>query len=118
VHAGPRDDSKKAISCGSRKEVNALSKSLGKKSSPVPLSAPGAKKLGPQEQRILSVYDDEPICLDCKKREEGRSDYGEVSRKMIGQCMADVEQRWGSRQASAATISIRTNADFDGCGSS
>jgi hypothetical protein len=53
------------------------------------------KKLGPQEQRILSVYDDEPICLDCKKKEEGRSDYGEASRKMIGQCMADVEQQWG-----------------------
>jgi hypothetical protein len=32
------------------------------------------KKLGAQEQRILSVYDDEPICLDCKKKEEGRSD--------------------------------------------
>ena len=53
------------------------------------------KKLGAQEQRILSVYDDEPICTDCKKKEEGQSDYGEVSRKMIGQCMADVEQQLG-----------------------
>ncbi len=48
-----------------------------------------------KEQRILSVIDHEPICLDCKKEEEKRPDYEEISRKMIGTCMAETEQMWG-----------------------
>lgn len=42
-------------------------------------------------QRILSVYDHHPICLKCKQEEETRPDYEEVSRGMIGQCMAETE---------------------------
>lgn len=53
------------------------------------------RDLHPEDQRILSVYDDEPICLECKRKEEERPDYGEISKTMIGQCMADVEQQWG-----------------------
>ena len=53
------------------------------------------KKLGPKDQRILSVYDDHTICMACKKREEERTDYDEVSKTMIGRCMADVEQQYG-----------------------
>ena len=49
------------------------------------------KKLGPKDQRILSVYDDEAICLECKKKEEKRTDYKETSETMIKQCMVDVE---------------------------
>jgi len=44
-----------------------------------------------EEQRILSVYDHEPICLACKKEEEARPDYKAVSRNMIGSCMAETE---------------------------
>jgi hypothetical protein len=43
--------------------------------------------LKPEDQRILSVYDHEPICLDCKKAEEKRPDYPDVSRNAIGECM-------------------------------
>jgi hypothetical protein len=47
--------------------------------------------LGYQDRRILSVYDHEPVCIDCKKKEEQRPDYEEVSRRMIGTCMAETE---------------------------
>jgi len=47
--------------------------------------------LGPSDQRILSVYDHEAICLACKKKEEQRPDYETVSRETIGSCMAESE---------------------------
>jgi len=46
-------------------------------------------------KRILSVYDHQPICLNCKKTEEARPDYEETSRAMIGQCLADTEVQYG-----------------------
>jgi len=49
------------------------------------------KKIGPKDQRILSVYDHEPVCMACKKTEENREDYQESSKNMIGQCMAETE---------------------------
>ncbi len=49
------------------------------------------KGLNPQDPRILSCYDHEAICMKCKKEEEGRPDYEEVSKKMIEECMADTE---------------------------
>jgi hypothetical protein len=49
------------------------------------------KPMGYESQRILSVYDHQPICMDCKQQEEKRPDYEEVSRNMIGQCMVDTE---------------------------
>jgi hypothetical protein len=52
------------------------------------------KELNPDQQRILSVYDHKAICMECKKEEEQRPDYGEVSKKMIGQCMIDTELRY------------------------
>ena len=54
-----------------------------------------SKKLGGADQRLLSVYDHQPICVDCKKEEEQRPDYEAVSKKMIGQCMADTELLYG-----------------------
>jgi len=53
------------------------------------------KNLGSHDRRILSIYDHQPICMGCKRKEEKRPDYADVSRSMIGQCMADVEQQWG-----------------------
>jgi hypothetical protein len=53
------------------------------------------RRLGAKDQRILSVYDHEAICMECKKKEEARPDYEESSRNMIGQCMADTEGQWG-----------------------
>jgi hypothetical protein len=47
--------------------------------------------LKPQEPRILSIYDHEPVCMACKKNEEARPDYETVARQTIGACMADTE---------------------------
>ncbi len=47
--------------------------------------------LNPQDPRILSAYDHEAICMDCKKNEEERPDYEEASKKIIETCMADLE---------------------------
>ena len=49
------------------------------------------KELKSDENRILSIYDHNPICLSCKKDEEKKPDYETVSRKMIGNCMAETE---------------------------
>jgi len=53
------------------------------------------QELDPRDQRILSVYDHEPICMACKKDEEQRSDYEETSKQMIGQCLIDTEMQYG-----------------------
>ena len=49
------------------------------------------RTLSSGEERILSVYDDDVLCSECKKAEEHRANYEEVSKKMVGQCLADVE---------------------------
>lgn len=54
-----------------------------------------SSKLASGKERILSVYDHQPICLSCKRTEEQRPDYEEVSRNMIGNCMADSELMYG-----------------------
>lgn len=35
------------------------------------------------DKGILSVYDHQPICMECKKKGEKRPDYEEVSKNMI-----------------------------------
>ena len=50
-----------------------------------------SQSIAPQDQRILSMYDHKPICMDCKKVEEKKADYEEVAKQMIGQCMIDTE---------------------------
>lgn len=52
------------------------------------------RSLAPQDQRILSVYDHQPICMACKQVEEKQADYDEVSKKMIGQCLIDTEMAY------------------------
>ncbi len=53
------------------------------------------KVLKKSDERILSAYDHNPICMECKRKEEKRDDYEKVSREMIGQCMAETEVMWG-----------------------
>ncbi|MDJ0782616.1 MAG: hypothetical protein QNJ22_11625 [Desulfosarcinaceae bacterium] len=48
-------------------------------------------KMKQRDQRILSVYDHQPICQSCKKAEEQRADYAEVAKQTIGACMAETE---------------------------
>lgn len=52
-------------------------------------------KLAAADLRILSVYDHQPICLDCKKGEEARPDYEKVAKQTIGHCMIDSEINYG-----------------------
>ena len=54
--------------------------------------------LRPNQKRILSVYDHEPICLACKAEEEKRQDYETVSRETIGTCMAETEIMYSDPQ--------------------
>lgn len=49
------------------------------------------RELSPKDQRILSVYDHEAICMACKNAEEKQSDYEAVSKRTIGECMAETE---------------------------
>ncbi len=53
------------------------------------------KKLTPDDKRILSVVDHQPICMQCKQEEEKRPDYEELSKNMIGRCLVDTEQMYG-----------------------
>ncbi|MGD8252558.1 MAG: hypothetical protein PVH30_09120 [Desulfobacterales bacterium] len=54
-----------------------------------------SSSIGPKDLRILSAYTHKPICMPCKKKEEEREDYPEISKKMIGSCMADSEILYG-----------------------
>ena len=49
------------------------------------------RPLKQKDERILSSYDHEAICMTCKKSEEKRPDYEEVSKRMIGQCLSEAE---------------------------
>ena len=48
-----------------------------------------------KDRRLLSVYDHEPICLSCKKEEEKRPDYEDMSRQMIANCMETTNKPYG-----------------------
>lgn len=53
------------------------------------------KEFGTNDQRILSVYDHQVICMACKGKEEKESDYEKISKAMIGHCMAETELEMG-----------------------
>ena len=55
------------------------------------------KAIGPQDLRILSSYTHHPICMDCKKIEEKKPYYAEVSQGMIGKCMVETEILYGDK---------------------
>ncbi len=47
------------------------------------------------DARILSVYDHRPVCLDCKREEERRTDYEDRSRQMIAGCIGETGKPYG-----------------------
>lgn len=47
------------------------------------------------DKRILSVFDHRPICLACKRAEEQKPEYADVSKRMIGTCMMETEVMYG-----------------------
>ena len=53
------------------------------------------RSMSAEDKRILSVIDHQPICMICKEEEIKRPDYEEISRNMIGSCMAETEQMYG-----------------------
>ncbi|MBW2440967.1 MAG: hypothetical protein JRH12_10865 [Deltaproteobacteria bacterium] len=52
--------------------------------------------LGKKDKRLLSVYDHEPICMDCKSAEEKRPDYEDTTRAMISTCMETENRPYGN----------------------
>ena len=52
-----------------------------------------SQNLENSEERILSVYDHEPICMRCKK--ELKPDYPDRSKEMIEQWMTESEITYG-----------------------
>jgi len=48
-----------------------------------------------KDQRLLSVYDHQPICMSCKAAEEKRPDFEDVSRMMITECMEKTNKPYG-----------------------
>ena len=53
------------------------------------------KSLQNKDRRLLSVYDHEPICMDCKNEEEKRPDFEDMSRQMIAACMETTNKPYG-----------------------
>jgi hypothetical protein len=53
------------------------------------------RPFGPKEDRVLSVYDHRPVCLDCKHEEERRADYEDSSRRMIAECIEQTGKPYG-----------------------
>lgn len=51
--------------------------------------------LGTRSDRILSVFNHEPICMDCKRAEEKRPDYPDQSRLMIADCLSATGKPYG-----------------------
>ena len=54
-----------------------------------------AARLKGDDLRILSVYDHEPICMACKKKEERRADYAETAKAVMGNLLAESELLYG-----------------------
>lgn len=48
-----------------------------------------------RDQRVLSVYTHEPICMACKRNEEVRPDYSDTSKKMIAGCLSETGKPYG-----------------------
>jgi len=54
-----------------------------------------SEKLDKRDQRILSVYSHQPICMTCKKEEEKQTDYADMSKSMISECIRTTGKPYG-----------------------
>ncbi len=52
-------------------------------------------KLDPNQDRILSVYSHQPICLVCKRAEEKKKDYENTAKAMISECLMTEGKPYG-----------------------
>jgi len=48
-----------------------------------------------KDERILSIYDHQPICMVCKREEEQGADYESRSKQMIEQWISETETHYG-----------------------
>lgn len=48
-----------------------------------------------KDRRILSVFDHQPICMDCKQTEELRPGYADQSKQMIADCIQQTGRPYG-----------------------
>ncbi len=53
-------------------------------------------QLEDRQQRVLSVYTHDPVCMPCKKKEEVRTDYEDTSKQMIARCLSETGRPYGS----------------------
>lgn len=53
------------------------------------------RPLGLTDGRVMSIYDHRPVCLECKREEERRSDYEDRSRAMIADCIGETGRPYG-----------------------
>jgi hypothetical protein len=53
------------------------------------------KSLERKDQRVLSVFDHQPICAACKQAEETRADYPDQSKQMIAECIGATGKPYG-----------------------
>ena len=53
------------------------------------------RPLEAKDQRLLSVYDHDAICMTCKQAEEKKPDYEDVSKQMIATCMQETQKPYG-----------------------
>lgn len=53
------------------------------------------KTLTDTDLRVLSVVDHQPICTNCKIKEESSPDYENASRQMMAECMAETGKPYG-----------------------
>ena len=53
------------------------------------------KTFDTKEERILSVYTHQPICMACKAEDEQKPDFADVSKTMISQCIQEEGKPYG-----------------------
>jgi len=54
------------------------------------------KDLETRDRRILSVYDHQPICLECKDAEEKKADFEDMTKQMIASCLETTNRPYGN----------------------
>jgi hypothetical protein len=50
---------------------------------------------GQKDERVLSVFDHQPICMKCKQTEEKRPDYEDRSKQMLADCIGATGKPYG-----------------------
>ena len=52
-------------------------------------------QLKSKDRRVLSVIDHQPICIDCKRKEEKKPEYEDACRQMMVECTEQTGRPYG-----------------------